>query len=195
MNPKKAVLLAVAAIAALALLAVPVSASAAVWKKEGVALKEKTEFKATGGEVIEVNGGVMICEGGMTMTTEGGSSAKVTGYSITNTTCSGLAGNLVGCTVSSVTPAGLPWSVTVNTSDLTAKSVKLTYAFATGCAVKKIETSFAELKLVPEPEPGAISLFSFSTSGTATVDGKAATLGWFGSFSLPESQAGKYGIG
>lgn len=195
MNPKKVLPLVLVAVIALVAIAIPASASASVWKKEGVALKEKTEFKTTGGEVIEVNGGVMICEGGMTMTTEGGSSAKITAYSITKTSCSGLAGNLVGCTVSSVTPSGLPWSVTVNTSDLTAKGVKLTYAFATGCAVKKIETSFAELKLVPEPEPKAISLFSFSTSGTATVDGKAATLGWFGSFSLPESQAGKYGIG
>lgn len=195
MSLKKAALLALAAVTALGLLAVPVSASASVWKKEGVALKEKTEFKTTGGEVIEVNGGVMICEGGMTMTTSGGSTASITAYNITKTSCSGLAGNLVGCTVSSVTPSGLPWSVTVNTADLTVKGVKLAYAFATGCAVKKIETSFPELKLTPEPEPSAISLFAFSTSGTATVDGKSATLGWFGSFSLPESQAGKYGIG
>jgi hypothetical protein len=195
MNLSKITLLALAAVAALALLAVPVSASAAVWKKEGVALKEKTEFKTTGGEVIEVNGGVLLCEGGMTMTTEGGSSASITAYNTTKTSCVGLAGNLAGCTVSSVAASGLPWSVTVNTSDFTVKGAKVNYTFASGCAVGKIETSFAEMKLVPEPEPSAIRVFHFNPSGSAQVDGKAATLSWVGSFSLPETQAGKYGIG
>jgi hypothetical protein len=84
------------------------------------------------------------------MTTEGGSTAKITAYAIEKSSCVGLSGGVEGCEVTAATPKTLPWSVTVNTSTLTAKATGVTYSFDTGCSIKKIETSFPELTLTPE---------------------------------------------
>jgi hypothetical protein len=185
---------ALAALVVVAVLAGPASASASVWKKGGKNLTEKTTFPLTGGEVIETGTSVLLCNTTATMTTEGGSAAKITAYAIEKASCVGLAGGVAGCEVTSATPKTLPWSVTVNTSTLTAKATGVTYAFNTGCSIHKIETSFPELTLTPE-EPSAIKLFHFHQEGTALVEGKSAALTTSGSLQMSSAQEGRYGIG
>lgn len=193
-SKKKALLAAACAVVAVAATVLPASASASVWQKEGAPLKEKVEFALTGGEVIEVGGGVMFCNNSATMTTEGGSSAQITAFDVAEASCMGVAGNLEGCNVTTATPKGLPWSVTVNTADLTAKEVGVTYSLNEACAVHKIEVSFANLTLTPE-EPSAIRFFHFNQEGTGKVDGKEAALSFGGVLELPEGDFDKYGIG
>jgi hypothetical protein len=193
-SQKKALLAAACALVAVAAMVVPASASASVWLKEGQPLKEKVELALTGGEVIEVGGAAMLCNTTATMTTEGGSSAQITAYGIDKASCMGFAGNLEGCIVTAATPKSVPWSVTVNSVDLTAKEVGVTYSFNEACAVHKIETSFANLTLTPE-EPGAIRFFHFNQEGTAKVDGKEAALTFSGLLEVPEEDLEKYGIG
>ncbi len=144
--------------------------------------------------MIEFGGSVLICESSATIATEGGSSAQLTGYSVNKASCAGMAGQLEGCTVTAATSTGLPWSVSVNSADLSAKGVHVDYSLNEACPIDKIETSFPELTLTPE-EPGAINLFRFSQEGTAKVDGKETAIGYFGSLNLPEGEMGTYGIG
>jgi hypothetical protein len=193
-NWKHALVVAAGAIAAMAVLALPASATSSVWLREGKALQEHVELSLTGGEVIEVGGAALLCETGATMSTEGGSTAQITAYSINKASCVGLAGNLEGCEVTAASPVGLPWSVVVNSVDLTAEEVGVDYSFNKACAVQKIETSFPSLTVTPE-EPSAIRLFHFNQEGTAKVDGKNASLDFSGSLQLPEADFGKYGIG
>lgn len=198
MKLKNVLILATTAAAAVALVAVvagPASATSSVWLHEGKPLEKHVELPLTGGEVIEVGGAALLCEGSATMTTEGGSTAKITSYSVDKATCMGLAGNLEGCQVTATETTGLPWSVTVNTTDLTAKGVKVDYTFDKGCAVGKIEVSFPELTLTPQEEPSSIRFFSFSAEGTGKVDGKEAAVNYSGSLQLPEAEFGTYGIG
>jgi hypothetical protein len=144
--------------------------------------------------LFEVSGAAMVCEAGATMTTKGGSTAQITAYDVKEVSCVGLAGELEGCEVTAATPKGLPWSVAVNTADLTAKEVKLDYSFDKACGIQKIEESFPELLLTPE-EPSAIRLFHFNQEGTAKVDGEATSFNNGGSLQLPEELFDKYGIG
>lgn len=192
MKKRKNVLL-IAGIA-LAAMALPASASAAVWQHEGKALEKNVELSLTGGEFIEVSGAVMLCESTATMTTEGGSTAQITAYDVKEATCIGLAGKLEGCEVTAATPKGLSWGASVNTSDLTAKEVAISYTFNGACEIDKIETSFPSLTLTPE-EPEAIRLFHFNQEGKAKVDGKETALVYSGSLSLPEKDFDTYGIG
>lgn len=191
---KNVLLVATAALAAVAALALPASASESVWLREGKPLEEKVEFSLTGGEVIEVSGAALLCENSATMTTEGGTTAQITAYSISKASCLGLSGKLEGCEVTAATPKGLPWSVTVNTADLTASEAKVDYSFNEACAIHKIEVSFPKLTLTPD-EPSAIRLFHFNQEGSAKVDGKEASLVFSGALNLPEEQFDKYGIG
>jgi len=191
---RRALLAGAGALAAIAVLAVPGSASASVWLKEGQPLKEKASLSLSGGEVIEISGGAMLCNNTATMTTEGGSSAQITAYDIAKATCVGFAGNLEGCEVTAASASGLPWSVTVNSVDLTAKGVAVAYSLNEACSVHKIEVSFASLTLTPE-EPSAIRFFHFKAEGAGKVDGKESTLTFSGVLELPEAEFGRYGIG
>jgi hypothetical protein len=191
---KHALIAAASALATIAVLALPASASAAVWQHEGKELKSKVELSLAGGEFIEVSGAAMLCENTATMTTEGGSTAKITAYDVEEATCIGLAGKLEGCEVTAATPKNVPWSVAVNTSDLTVKEVAVAYSFNKACAIQKIETSYPKLTLTPE-EPKAIRLFHFNQKATALVDGKEAELTYSGSLNLAEKDFDTYGIG
>ena len=193
-SKKNALLAAASALAVVAGLAVPASATASVWLKEGSPLKEKVELPLTGGEVIELSNGAMLCNAAATMTTEGGSSAQITAYNIDKASCVGFSGSLQECKATAVTTSGLPWSVTVNAVDLTAKGIGITYTLNEACAIHKIEVSFAGMTLTPE-EPSAIRFFHFKESGTGKVDGKEASLTFSGLLELPEGDLGKYGIG
>jgi hypothetical protein len=179
-------------------LAVPASALAAQWLDGGEAFKEKREMNMTGGEVIELGEAgkkdVLLCETTPKISTEGGSTGTFSDAVLTGT-CTGLAGNFVGCTVSSVTASGSPWAVTVNTVDATAKSVKFVYTMAEGCTITSFEFTVAELKLVPFEEPSSIRGFQWNTEVTGKANGATTAVGYFGSGTLPENEFGTYGIG
>jgi hypothetical protein len=195
MKKSKYVLMAIAGAAAVvAILALPASATTSAWLHEGEPLEESVELRPTGGEVVEFGGSVLICETSATITTEGGSTAQITDYDVNAASCAGVAGQVEGCEVEATTPKGLPWNVSVNSSDLTAEEVQVAYWFDGACPIGEIRTEFAELTLTPE-EPSAIDLFRFSQEGTGLVDGKAAPIGYFGSLNLPEGELGTYGIG
>lgn len=193
-NSKYALLALACAAAVAAVVALPATADTSTWQHEGSPLEESVELTPTGGEVIEFGGSVLVCETSATLVTEGGSSAQITSYSVSKASCAGVAGQLEGCTVTAATSTGLPWSVTVNTADLTAGEVRVDYSFNEACPIDKLETNFPELALTPE-EPSAINLFRFGQEGTAKVDGKETTIGYFGSLNLPEEEFGTYGIG
>jgi hypothetical protein len=195
MKSRKGIATVVMALVVVAVLVGAASALAAVWKKEGVTLKEKTTFALSGGEVIETESGasVLLCNSTATMTTEGGSTASITAYKVETGSCTGLAGKFVGCTVTSATPKTLPYSVTVGTTTLTAKGFGVTYKFS-GCTITSVETSYPELALIPE-EPSAIRLFHFGQTATGKVNGTSASITDGGSLNLSEAQSGKYGIG
>jgi hypothetical protein len=195
MKLRKALLLAATAVAALVAMAIPVSASAAVWLHEGEPLAEHTEFELSGGEVIEVGGSVLICEAHATITTEGGNTAQMTNFKITANSCAGLVGPLKGCEVTSAKATGLPWAIDVNAADLTVTGWKVDYVFDEECPVGKIETNFPNMTLVPFEEASAISLFEYSAEGPGIVDGEEAEIGSFGSLQFSEEEAGTYGIG
>ena len=194
MNLRKALTAALVALAALAALALPAAASASVWLHEGEPLEKAVELPLTGGEAIEVEGGLLVCNGtSATMTAEVGSTALISAYGIEAGGCVGL-GSLEGCEVTAATPSGTPWSVTVNTADLTVSEFAVTYSFE-GCSTHKLELSFPELTLTPEEEPSAIRYFRFSRTGTAVLDEKEITVEDAGTLQLPEEDFGTYGIG
>lgn len=182
------------ALAVIAALALPASASASVWMREGKSLNEHVEFALTGGEVLEVGGSTLLCNNTATMTTEGGSAAQITAYAVDKASCVGLAGSLEGCETTAASPSGLSWNVTVNSVDLTAKEVGVDYSFDEACAIHKIELRFPQLTLTPE-EPSAIRRFHFHQEGTAKVDGKEVAVVFTGLLELPEAEFDKYGIG
>ena len=193
-DPKKALLAAVCALGAVAVLALPASASAAVWKHEGKNLEKKVELAMTGGEFLEVSGAAMVCNSTATMTTEGGSTASMSAYNIDKASCFGLAGKLEGCEATATTPTGVPWSVAVNATDLTVKNVKVDYSFNKTCGIQKIEMSISSLTVTPE-SASAIRLFHWNQETKAQVDGKETALTYSGSLNLAEKDLETYGIG
>jgi hypothetical protein len=186
---------AAAALAATAVLVGAASGSSAVWLHDGEPLEEHVELSLAGGELIEVGASALVCNNGTaTMTTDGGSAAEITAYDVDKASCAGLAGKLEGCTVTSATAQGLPWSVSVDTAELVAEEVGVAYSFDEACPIGSVETSFPELTLFPE-EPSAIRFFHFGETGNGKVDGEKATVTDGGLFELPEAEFGTYGIG
>ena len=179
---------------AIAALVAPASASAAVWLHEGKPLGEAAELSLRGGEVIQVPAGAFLCNAEATMTTAGGSTAQITAYTVELSSCSGLLGEFNGCEVTAATVENLPWSITVNSTDLTAAEVAISYSFDEACPIQEVETSFPQVTLTPE-EPGAIRYFNFSQEGVGKVDGEEGWLIDSGVLQLPEEEFGTYGIG
>jgi hypothetical protein len=162
------------------------SAFAGVWKHEGKELKEKITLSLSGGEVIEVGSSALLCESSMTMTTSGGSTASITAFAVEESSCVGLSGEFEGCTVTAATPKTLPYSVTVNTTTLTAKGFGVTYTLNSGCKITKVETSYPELTLTAE-EPSAIREFQFGQTATGKVNGSSKSITDGGAWQLSEA--------
>ncbi|HVO55223.1 MAG TPA: hypothetical protein VMT37_12505 [Solirubrobacterales bacterium] len=176
-------LLILAALAALLTMAVPALAQGAVWKKEGVNLTKFTELGLTGGELFETSSGNgMSCEIHATLTTEGGSTGKISKFEIKS--CPTGFGTFSGCTVKTAEAKGLPWTVTVNATDLSITNMHIKRTFNGGCAeVDKTVTSTT----VTLNTPSAITevewvseTTGYKSVGSATIDG---------------TNSGKYGIG
>jgi hypothetical protein len=175
----------VVAIAACALLAVPALASGAVWKHKGANLAKFVELKMSGGELFETSAGNgMSCEVKATMTTEGGSTAKITNFAIN--ACPTGFGTFAGCQINTAEAKGLPWTVHVNSTDLTITNMRTKRTFKAGCATAELDKTIGSTTVTLET-PSAISELNYSgsitgykTIGTLTIEG---------------SNKGTYGIG
>lgn len=183
-------LLLVAAIAALALLAVPASASASVWKHEGSDVEEFVSIGLTGGEFFEIaptgetkNG--MFCNVHATLTTEGGSTGKITAFETEK--CEGF-GSLAECELKkeSTEPTGLNWTVDVNASDLTITGWHTMRAFKAGCSVSELDKTI-----------GSVTVTLDTPSAIAEMEWLGEITGYKtrGSFSVDSPNSGTYGIG
>jgi hypothetical protein len=163
----------------------PATASASVWKKEGVTLKSFVELGLTGGEIFETGGANgMSCKVTAKMTTEGGSTAQITSFKTVE--CPTGFGTMKGCTLVSAEAKGLPWKVTVNTSTLTITGMHVKRTFNSGCAVTELEKTITT-STVTLNTPTAITEMSFN----GEISGYKA----FGSWTVEGTNSGKYGIG
>ena len=189
MNNRKRLAIAAAVCACIAL-ALPALASAAVWKHGAVNLTKFVELSLPGGENFEAEIGEkkevggMNCEVKATMTTEGGSTAKITKYEIKS--CGKAFGKMSACTVVAKEAKGLPWTVHVNTSDLTITNMRVRRTFNVGCPVAELDKTFTSMTVTLNT-PAAISEMEFSGSLTGY---KA-----FGSWTVEGANKGTYGIG
>jgi hypothetical protein len=175
------------AVAALALMSTS-AASAAVWKDKGTNVAKLIEIGLTGGENAEWEEKGVNCEVHLTMTTEGGSTGKITKFE--NKSCTTF-GKVSSCTVATTKAEGLPWTVTVNTSDLTIKNWRVKRTFNAGCATASVDktipsTTFTLL------EPTAITEVEFlgELKEAEVLKYKA-----FGSLTVDAPNSGTYGIG
>jgi hypothetical protein len=164
------------------------SASAAVWKMGGTNVTKLVEIGLSGGEVAEWEEKGVSCEIKLTMTTEGGSTGKITKFE--NTSCTTF-GKISTCTVASTKAEGLPWTVTVDATDLTIKNWRVKRTFNAGCGTTSIDktipsTTFTLLS------PTAISEIEFlgELKEAEVLKYKA-----FGSLTVDSPNSGTYGIG
>lgn len=174
MNSNKRLLIA-GVIAALVILAVPALALGAVWKDKGTNVTKFVEFAAIGGELWETSGNGMSCEVRAVFTTEGGSTGKVTKFETKK--CPTGFGSFTGCELNTAEAKGLPWTVDVNSTDLTITNFHTKRTFKAGCATTEVDKTIGSLTVTLE-SPTAISEMNFigtvaeyKTTGTITVEG------------------------
>jgi hypothetical protein len=159
------------------------SASAAVWKMNGTNVTKLVTIGLTGGEIFESGTSGMSCEIAATLTTEGGSTGKITKWETKK--CSGGFGEFAKCELSTSESKGLPWTVDVNTTDLTFTNMHIRRTFKAGCPVTELDkTTSPTVTLL---SPTAISEMEFSGSITGFKN--------FGSLKVEAAIAGTYGIG
>ena len=177
-------LLAMLAIAVAMFAAISASASAAVWKDKGVNVTKLITIGLTGGEVFESGTSGMSCEIVATLTTEGGSTGKITKWETKK--CSGGFGEFSKCELSSSESKGLPWTVDVNTTDLTITNMHTRRVFKAGCPVTELDKTIGSVTWTLNT-PTAISEVEFVGSITGYKT--------FGSLTVEAAIAGTYGIG
>lgn len=172
---------------ALALLVLSVTASlaaAAVWKDKGTNVAAPITIRFTGGEIAEAGGKGLNCEVKMTMTTSGGSTGSVT--ALETVKCTGF-GELSKCELASSESLGLPWTVDVNTSDLTITGWHTKRKFKAGCATTEIDKTVGSVKVTILPTIGEMSEIEFL--------GQITGYKTFGSMKVDSPNEGTYGIG
>jgi hypothetical protein len=179
----------VGAIAAIAVLAVPATALASVWKHNGSNLEEFVEIGLTGGEIFEIaptgeqkNG--MLCEVHATLTTEGGEEGKITAFETKS--CGNGFGSFAKCELASSKAEELPWPVEVNASDLTIVGWHTKRTFKAGCGTTELNKAVGEVTLTLHT-PSAITEMEWL--------GEITGYKTRGSFSVDAPNSGKYGIG
>lgn len=184
MNTNKRLLIA-GVIAAVAVLAVPAFALAAVWKDKGTNITTFTEISLTGAELFETSSGNgMNCGLEATLTTEGGEEGEITAFKITE--CPSGFGSFNKCKVTSSTAKDLPWAVDVNATDLTVTGWRVKRVLGEGCPIETLDKTIASMTLEFDT-PSAFSVMEFEgiTTGYRTV----------GSLEVSEANKGTYGIG
>jgi len=183
MRPGKRFLIA-AALAVLALATTAAIASASVWKDGATNVSTAIEIKFTGAEFWETSeGNSMQCEERFTLKTSGGSTATISAFEIVKTGCA-TTGTLTGCELSTAEAKGLPWTVDVNTSDLTITSMRLKRTFKAGCAISELDKTINS----------TVTLLSPTNIEEVETFGETGTYKQFGSFEATTNK-GTYGIG
>jgi hypothetical protein len=177
-------LMLIGAVASIAMLAVPAVASASVWQHEGENLSEFAEIKMSGLEIFEGGeGDAMICEVDATMTTEGGGEGLITSFE--TKACPEGFGTFSTCELATAKARGLPWSVTVNETDLTVAGWHTKRTF-TGCATTELDKTIASVTVLLNT-PSQIAEMEFL--------GEEGGYSIFDSMTLEEGIRGTYGIG
>ncbi len=183
MKSNKRLLLAVLSLA-IGVFAINASAaSAAVWKHGVSNLAKHTEIGLTGGEVFQTGTGGMSCEVFATITTSGGSTGTIKKWEVKN--CGGAFGDMVGCQVLATEAKSLPWTLDVNTADLSVTSMRIRRTFKAGCKISELDKTVT-MTLTPDV-PAAIAELEFHGSTTGYTS--------FGSLAVNAPNAGTYGIG
>lgn len=183
MEAKKRLLLA-GVIAALVVLAVPALALASVWKDKGTNVTKFISIGLSGGELFEFEGANgMSCELHATLTTEGGSTGEITKFETLK--CPEGFGSFKNCELTSAEAIGLPWTVDVNTSDLTITNLHTKRKFK-NCSTTELDKKVPSVTVTLNT-PTAITAVEFSGSITGY---KTA-----GSFTVDSPNSGTYGIG
>jgi hypothetical protein len=170
--------------AALAVLAVPALAQASVWKDHGTNVSKFVEIGLSGGEIFEAGAGNgMSCEIHATLTTEGGSTGKITKFETLK--CPTGFGTFAKCELSTATAKGLPWTVDVNTSDLTITNWHTKRTFK-NCGTTELDKTIGSVTVTLNT-PTEITEMEFLGEITGY---KSA-----GSFLVDGTNSGTYGIG
>ncbi len=165
------------------LVTVAAVASAAVWKDKGVNVAKAISIGLTGGENFEIEGkNGMNCEIHATLTTEGGSTGKITAWEIKK--CTGF-GTYLTCEANVKEAKGLPWTVDVNTTDLTITNMKVKRSFKV-CAQAEFEKTVAS---------STVTLSTPTEIASMEFEGTNGTFKQFGSFTVDSPNSGTYGIG
>ncbi len=183
-------------IAAIAVLAVPALALAAVWKdKNGTNVTKFTEFTMNGAEIFETTeGNGMDCEIHATMTTEGGSTGKITKFEIKK--CEGSFGTFktTKCELNVGEGKGLPWTVDVNAEDLTVTNWRTKHTFkGAECKEPELDKTIASMTVKLEPNKTEVTGLAFD--GKLENEKKEQIFRTSGSLTIEGTNSGTYGIG
>jgi hypothetical protein len=193
MNSKKRLLIA-GVVVAVAVLAVPALALAAVWKDGETNVSKFVELTMNGGEVFETtekNG--MSCEIHATLTTEGGSKGTITKFEIKK--CPEAFGSFATtkCELNTGKGEGLPWSVDVNATDLTVTKWRTKRSFkGASCKEPEIDKTISSMTVTLEPSTTEISELSFDGK---ILEGTKQLFRTLGSLTIEGANNGTYGIG
>lgn len=164
MKTRKRLLLA-AALAVLALAATAAIASASVWKDGSTNVTTAIEIKFTGAEFFETTeSNSMQCEEKFTLRTSGGSTATISAFEVVKTGCKGT-GTFATCELSTAEAKGLPWTVDVNTSDLTITNMHIKRTFKTGCSTTELDKTFNSTVTLTTPAKIEVAETSGSLTG------------------------------
>jgi hypothetical protein len=172
-------------VAAVVLLAVPALALSAVWKDKGVNVSKFVEIGLSGGEIFETTAGNgMSCELHATLTTEGGSTGKITKFETLK--CPTGFGSFAKCELNTAQPLGLPWTVDVNTSDLTITNWHTKRTFKAGCGTTELDKTI-----------GSVTMTLNTTTSISETEflGEISGYKTVGSFTVDGANNGTYGIG
>jgi hypothetical protein len=187
---KRAMLLAVAALAAMAV-AAPAS-SVASWDHAGVPLTKNAVVTFSGtASFSNFLGGISCSNVHASVTLEPGTTGKVTSFEPTNpnTTCT-TSGVLASCKVKvgGTTTEGLPWVVHTNTSTISITNVKITTHLEGPCGISKTEIGPGTVTATPDSKTGVKKITLSGSLPSST--GLPVTIGG----SLNASPSGTYGI-
>lgn len=188
-------LLVVGVVAAIALV-VPALALAAEWKdKNGTKVTKLTEFTMNGAEIFETTpGNGMDCEIHAKMTTSGGSTASITEFKVKK--CEGTFGTFktTKCELNVGEGKGLPWTVDVNTEDLTVTNWRIKHSFK-GAECKEPELDKTITSMTVKLEPNKTEVTGLAFEGKLENEKKEQIFKTSGSLAIEGANSGTYGIG
>lgn len=171
-------------IAAVAVLAVPALALAAVWKDNGTEVTSLVELTMSGGEVFETTAGNgMSCEIHATLTTEGGSTGQITAFQIKKCTAGFGSFATTKCELNTAEGRNLPWTVDVKATDLVVTNWRTKHTFkGASCKEPELEKNITSMTVGLVPSISEISELTFDgklgepqsyrTFGSLTIQGE-----------------------